>query len=97
MTDDVRSDGETGVVRAEFDWGKIAPSTAIVETLAVAMDREPTAIQPLYHAVDPDALDAFLRTDGKRTDDAATVVSFPMASYEVVARATGVVVIRPGE
>ncbi len=97
MTDGMGSDGETGVVRAQFDWASVAPSTAVVETLAVATDREPTAMDPLYDVVDPDALDAFLRTDGTRTDAAATAVTFEMERREVVVRATGDVVVRAEE
>lgn len=42
------------------------PSTAVVEAVATATDRDPTDLSPLHHLVDADALDALVRPGGPR-------------------------------
>lgn len=88
------SDGETGVVRAGYDWADISPSTAVVETLAVAMDRDPATMEPLYDRIDPDALDVLVRSDGRVPPRTSVTVSFEVEGYEVTVHATGEVVVR---
>ena len=90
-----RSNGD-GVIRAEFDWSSKAPSTAVVEAVAIASDREPTAIEPLYGAVDPGALDALVRSNGTGSEGADATVSFSFDGHDVTVNSDGTVVVRPG-
>ena len=53
-----------GTVRAQYEWASMPPSIAVVETIAVALDRKETAFEPMYESVDPDALDALLQSNG---------------------------------
>lgn len=78
------------VVRRQYDWSATSPSRAIPELLAVLTDRQPTALDPLYDAVDPDALDTIVG-DGSRSD--AVSVSFTHAGFSVTVRADGEVVV----
>lgn len=85
--------GETvAPVRAHFDWSSTTPAEAVVQTVAVAADRDPAALEPLYDAVDPDALNALVRGDGKLTD--SVTVTFVYADRQVTVHGTGEVVVR---
>ena len=52
------------VMRSEFDWTDVAPSTAVIEVIAEAAGRDPIALEPLYASVDPEALDRLVRGNG---------------------------------
>lgn len=103
MSDSERpgEDGPTaetgGSIRAEFDWSVVPPSTAVVETVAIAADREPTALEPLYDTVDPDALDTLFSSMGTKTTDGDATVRFALDGYEVTVERHGTVVVRPDE
>lgn len=92
--DDVGS-VESDIVHAEFDWSTTPPSTAVIETVAAATDREPTAIGPLFESVDPDALDAFVDPSNASTNDANRLTSFEFAGKHVTVRASGHVAVQP--
>lgn len=49
-----------------FDWSSYPPSSAVVEAVASVANTDPTDLEPLTAAVDPDALDDLLapRSDG---------------------------------
>lgn len=70
-----------------------APSRAVVEAVAEAADRDPTALEPLYDAIDPDALDALVssRRGSSRSD---LRISFTYASFEVTVGPAGAVEVR---
>lgn len=93
MTDDdtQTSDGETGVVRAAYDWRTISPSVAVVQTLAIALDSEPTTIEVLHDVVDADALDSLVTADAD--DGSGPTVSFPIEGRSVTVDASGSVVV----
>lgn len=83
------SDAEGSEVRREVDairfhtrhdWNKSDEiSSTIVDAVAAIVGKEPTKLQPLYHAIDPDAFDqllqSFLPTDNG-TDVAQVEFSF---------------------
>lgn len=94
--DGERSSNGDGAIQVEFDRASKAPSAAVVEAVAIASDREPTAIEPLYGAVDPDALDALVRSNGTGSQDAHATVSFSFAGHSVTVHGDGTVVVRPG-
>jgi len=86
-----------GVIRAEYNWSSVTPSTAVVKTVAIATNREPTTLEPLYKSVDADALDALLDSDGFHSTNEVTTVSFAFADYDVTVQNNGIVVIQPTE
>ena len=83
-----------GVIRAEYEWSSVAPSTAVIETVAIASDCEPTTLDSLYEIIDPDALDTIVRSNRPHAMDDEIVVSFSFAGHEVTVHSTGSVVIR---
>ena len=89
--------GKADAIRAEYDWTSTTPSTAVVETVAVASDREPTRLEPLYEAIDPDALDALIRSNGVEPVGDGITVTFEVAGQTVTIHGSGAVVVRPIE
>ena len=88
------SDGEAETIRAQYEWSSTAPSTAVIETVAIALDREPTTIEPLYESIDPDALDALLQPNGSPATTNDVTVSFVVADRQVTVHSRGDVVVR---
>lgn len=84
-------------IRAEFDWSEVSPSTAVVETVAIAAGREPTVLEPLYETVDPDALDALIRSGDRDSTGGDTAVKLALDGYEVRVERGGTVVVSPDE
>ena len=89
--------GKADAIRAEYDWTSTTPSTAVVETVAVASDREPTRLEPLYEAIDPDALDALIRSNGVEPVGDGITVTFEVAGQTVTVHGSGAVVVQPVE
>lgn len=63
------------------------PSEAVVRAVADAADRDPETMEPLYAAIDPDALDSVLTPVCGGPGAADTTVAFTYAGYRV--RLTG--------
>jgi len=86
--------GEEGLgeTRAEYEWADVGPSTAVLETLGAAMDRDPLTLEPLYEYVDLDALDLLVRS---ASAGARAEVTFRFESYRVHVDSGGEVVVRP--
>jgi hypothetical protein len=95
--DDGPAANSQGSIRAEFDWSEVSPSTAVIESVAIAADREPTAIEPLYETVDPDALDALIRSGDPNLTDGDASVTFALDGYQVTVQRGGTVAVRPDE
>ena len=73
-----------------FDWtGTTAPSTALITAMAEVNDVEPLALEPLFHAVDPDALDSLFAPTGKVYDRLTGTVEFDYAGHRIVITASG--------
>ena len=89
--------GTDGVIRTEYDWTSVTPSTAVVETVAVASDREPAGIEPLYEVIDPDALDALIRSNGDEPAGDGITATFEFGGQSVTVHGGGSVVVRPVE
>lgn len=83
-----------GTVRAQFDWASVSPSLAVIETVSVATDREPTELPSLHGFVDTDALDSLVGGESA-TADGDTVVSFQFVGRLVTVRDDGQVVVAP--
>lgn len=82
-----------GTVREDFDWSSTEPSTAVVQLVATASNAEPTAIEPIYGAVDPDALDALVGAADTRPTD--VTVEFVFAGHDVTVSSDGSAAVRP--
>lgn len=89
------TNGADGTVRTTYDWSTMTPSTGVIETIAVAADREPMAIDPLYETLDPDALDRLIRSSETQSNDEGTTVQFVFAGYDVTVQSNGTVAVRP--
>lgn len=73
--------------------GEKSPTLAVVETVASVTGTEPTALPPLYDAVNPDALNAlFESSDSRATTDLQ--VSFAYNGYDVVVRGGPTLTVR---
>lgn len=59
----------------------VAPSQAIVERVAALEEIDHTELDPLYEAIDPDALDTLVETTGR--SDSPLQVEFTYHGYEV--------------
>lgn len=84
------SASDTGVYRTTFDWSSTDPSTGIVEAVADATDYGALALDPLYEAVDPDALGSLLRSG-----EEGLSVSFGYTGREVTVCGDGRVAVHP--
>ena len=81
---DTDVEAETGSADAQthvFSPEKTA-SFAALEAVGSASETDPTALPPLYGAIDPDALDALFESSDP-APSAAPRVSFSYAGYEV--------------
>ena len=86
---------EETTARRTFDWTETKPSAAVVEVVSNALRATPTDVEPLYTAVDPDALDKLLSDPDGRRDSTAVVVSFMFADRRVTVEGTGTIVAEP--
>lgn len=88
-------DGAPARTRQRFDWTETKPSTAVVDVVATALGVALTDVEPLYNAVDPDALDRIVVDPVGDRDTAAVEVSFTFADREVTVEGAGAVVVEP--
>lgn len=85
---------EKGMIRVEWDRSG-RPTVAIVEAIAEATEREPTALPSLYDSIDVEALDAFLTraVHGEQQ----TQVSFTYDGASVSVGSDGILSIRTAD
>jgi len=91
LDEDGPMDTSERVMRADFDWTDVTPSSAVIEVIAEATDQDPTALEPLYASVDPDALDRLVQRNGVGSNERMLSVSFSFAGYTVAVRSNGIV------
>lgn len=78
------------------DWqGEVPLSTTILSLVGSAMDADPTELEPLNDAVDPDALDALFAPREGGTPRRPGTLSFQFAGFTVTVDADGTVALRP--
>ncbi|MFB6164739.1 MAG: HalOD1 output domain-containing protein [Haloarculaceae archaeon] len=99
MSDDALSNGGREPDRpvelisvAEAD-GRDSPSEAVVRAVAAVSDRRPDALEPLYDAVDPDALDALCASTPDDTARDALTVEFRYGGYDVAVDGDGSILV----
>lgn len=89
-----KSGSKPAVVREQFDWTAISPASAVVETIARALDRCQTSFGPLCDYIDPDALNAAVRSAGPADTPGVVVISFGFGAHYVSVRGSGEVIVR---
>lgn len=62
-------------------------STTVVDAVAAAAGREPHELEPLYHVLDPDALDHIFEDSGTQNTHRVGRVEFTYCGFEVVVSA----------
>lgn len=82
-------------VRTDWDWSAVTPSEAVIDTLSMVRNRGPLETDPLYDAIDPDALNAMFRTRGSERAENGVTVSFTSNGLRIVVRDTGEVRVTP--
>ena len=87
-----RTSDDPDTLHAEFDWDVVSPSVAVMQTVAIAADREAIELSPLIETLDPDALDELIvHTSGP---DSAVSLSFQLDEYAVTVTGAGDVYVR---
>lgn len=88
------SDGDT--YRTEFARSE-RPSMAVVKAIAAITGRPQDELEPLFYAIDPEALDSLFQpaVEGEHRGDVD--VSFTYHGYEVTVHSYGIVDVRPVE
>lgn len=93
--DESPPDGDDGgIVEASYDWDETPPATAVVETVAVALDRKPITLDPLFDSVNPDALNALFVSSPSTRSAIPTTVSFEFVGRYVTVSSVGTVTVR---
>lgn len=88
-----RDPSETGDTH-EFDF-EGTPSEAVVEAVAAVLETDPVdGLEPLYEAVDPDALDSLFESTAERNRDGG-LVSFAYGGVVVTLYADRRIVVAP--
>lgn len=54
---------QEGLCRVTYDSGRATPSFAVVTVVSAVTETDPLELDPLYHSVDGDALDALCTAD----------------------------------
>lgn len=80
--DDPEYDPTVDAYRVTYDEPMDSPSMAVVRAVAALEDVEPVAVDPLYDAVDPDALDALV-SSADADGDGDLRVSVTVGEYRV--------------
>lgn len=91
---DIDSDPQAEVHRVEYD-PEIDDSLCytLVRSVGAITNDEPLAVEPLYNSVDPDALEAFVRSL-RRSNEERGSVEFPLHGCHVMVQGNGTIEIR---
>lgn len=83
--------------RVEFASADGEPSTTIVKAVAAILGRRQDELDPLYHVIEPDALDSIFQPTvlGDRHGDVE--VTFTYHDFTVAVKSYGIVEIEPTE
>lgn len=88
-------DSEEGAYVAEFDHDGVSPSTAIILVIAEITDQSATDLQPLYHEVDPDALNRIARDCPSGGGHSKRSVNFAYLDFTIRLLSSGVIKVYP--
>lgn len=94
LPDQTGYDPLSGTYHAHHDWeDSQSLSTTVIEAVGVATDTDPVQMDPLYEALDPDALDALFRP---RSDDGPRAngqVVFSLDGHDVAVHSHGNIIV----
>lgn len=88
-------DPDTETYRAFFDAPPESVIMAITAVVARATETDPTAINPLYSAIDPDALDTLMNPGSDPQPDSNIHVTFTLEGHEVTVHSHGMIRVTP--
>lgn len=88
-----RSDGET--YRVEFSQEHGQPSTAVVKAIAAIEGWKQDELDPLYHVIDPDALDSLFKPTVRGDHHGDAEISFTYHGFAVTVRSYGIIEVEP--
>ena len=94
MTDDGLGGADGTHVRSRHDWSVDSAFEAVVSAVAVAADRDPVSLPPLYERVDPEALDALFASSPTGGAADGLCVTFAYEGYEVTIQGAGTVTVQ---
>ena len=86
---------ETDTYRASFGGSTESVSMAVVSTVAVVTETEPTAMPTLNAAIDPEALDRMVQRRNRASTANDFHVSFEYAGCTVTVHSYGIIAVRP--
>ncbi len=87
---DCDPDGET--YRRRVDFRDTDPHEAVVDVASAVSGVEPTDLDPLYHALDPEALDDLVSSGGTAAGD--LVVEFTFHDHRVRVHESGLIEVQ---
>lgn len=93
--DPVEFDPESGVYRTNYNWSSRGSlSTAVLDAVGEAAERDALDLPPLYEQIDPEGLEnLFAPIPG--SERCTGSVTFPLGDYHVTIAADGEIVIYP--
>jgi hypothetical protein len=83
----------SGTVRTQFDQEKTPASIAVIATLGEVLDTDPVELDPLHSTVDPDELDALVRT--RNRTNSGPHVTFMHEGHSITIHSYGAATITP--
>lgn len=87
-------DPTTETFHTQHEWdGDQSLAITIAKAIAVVANTGPTAIDPLYEGIDPQALEQFLRSARDAEHRSSAAVQFVSSGYPVTVRADGEVCV----
>lgn len=93
----IRFDAQTGTYETDYRSSARSPSRAVISTVALATETDPTDLPPLFDALDTEALDALFGGDGPGRDGATAELSFEYAGQTVTVGGDGVLEVAPAD
>jgi hypothetical protein len=93
-TEGLEYDHTSNSYRITFDWRSADPSEAVIHAVAAVSDRDATELEPLYAAVEPDALDRLV-TSMASVSSTGGSVAFTFEGHQVHLTSDGLVSIAP--
>lgn len=88
---------DTNTYRASFDSDATSVSMAVVSTVAVVTETEPTALPPLNATVNPDALETLVERRDRDPSRNDVRIAFVYAGCTVTVHSYGIIAVQPAE
>lgn len=88
---------ETDSYRGRFDSSAESVTTAVVSMVAKVAENDPLEMEPLYSAVDPDALNDLITSVPSDPSHPDLEVTFAFDDYDVTVHSYGVIAVQSRE